>query len=196
MRHSRMIVVALCGALSLGGCFGGDDDGDGGSQAQNTDTPAATSAPEETATATATATAEDGTEDAVATQTVKARGARETTVDIAVLGLRVDGELATLTLSFTPHDPEAAPDTEYTVGELNDGNHLFVTLVDPVNLKRYEVVEDSDDNVLETRAALTSVPLDASVTTQHTFAAPPPDVSELDVSVGDWPTFRDVPVER
>jgi hypothetical protein len=198
MQRSRIVVIALCGALSLGGCGGGDDDGDGNSPENRAETPTATGAPEETATATPTATAEDATEEALATQTVKARGehARTATVDIAVQSLRVDGELATLTLSFTPHDPEAAPDAEYTIEELHDGNNLFVSLVDTVNLKRYVVVDDSDDDPLETRADLTSAPVDASATTQHTFAAPPADVGEIDVSVGDWPPFRDVPIER
>lgn len=198
MQRARIVVIALCGALSLGGCGGGDDDGDGNSPENRAGTPTATSAPEETATATSTPAPEEETEEAVATQTVKARGehARSATVDLAVQSLRVDGELATLTLSFTPHDPEAAPDTGYTIDELNDDNNLFVSLVDTVNLKRYVVVEDSDNDALETRTHITSAPLDASATTQHTFAAPPADVSEIDVFVGDWPPFRDVPIER
>jgi hypothetical protein len=42
----------------------------------------------------------------------------------------------------------------------------------------------------------TDVPLDSSTTAHYTFAAPPPDVTEIDVSVGDWPTFRDIPITR
>jgi len=202
MRHSRMVVIALCGALSLAGCGGGDDDGDGDS-ADRAATPTATEAPEESGatggpeeTATPSATAEGETEATLAEQTVKARGEGEATVDIAVTGLQVDGELATLTLSFTPHDPEAAPDTEYSLHDLNGENALFVTLLDSVNLKRYQVVEDSAGNALESRDSLTRTSLDAPVTAQYTFAAPPADVTEIDVSVGDWPTFRDVPIER
>lgn len=200
MRHAGgTIVIALCGAvLSLWGCGGGDD---ADSTADRTATPATTSAAEETGTPTPAPTAEGGTEevetgDAVAEQTVKARGARETTIDMAVMGLQVDGELATLTVSFTVHDPEAAPDDDYSLYELNDQQPLYVTLLDPVNLKRYQVVKDSDGNALQSGAVETHVPLDASATAQYTFAAPPADVTEIDVAVGDWPAFRDVPIER
>jgi hypothetical protein len=199
MQRSRIVVIALCGVLSLGGCGGDDDDGgDANSPDNRAGTPTATSGPEETATATPTPAPEDEAEEALATQTVKARGgnARSTTVDLAVQSLRVDGELATLTLAFTPHDPEAAPDTEYSIEDLHGGVNLFVSLVDTVNLKRYLVVEDSGQDRLETPTHITDVPLDATVTTEHTFAAPPAGVSEIDVSVGDWPPFRDVPIER
>lgn len=200
MRHSRMLVIALCGALSLGGCGGGDDDGGGNrnSPEDRADAPAATTEPEETAMATPTAAVEEGAEDALAEQTgLKARSARTTTVDIAVLSLEVAGKLATLTLSFTAHDPEAAPDTSYSLADLNGSSPtLSVTLLDPVNLRRYMVVKDSDDDALESRDDFVDVPLDASATAKYTFAAPPPDVTKIDVSVGDWPTFRDVPIER
>jgi hypothetical protein len=207
MRIDRArIVVVLCGvALIVGGC-GGDDDGGGASNDAQQDeaaTPAATDETEGTTTPTATATAEVETEaggtaeNAIAEQKdLKARGARETTVDIAVTGLQVDGELATLSVSYTMHSPEAAPDTSYSLYELNGQSPLYVSLVDPVNLKRYTVVEDSDGQSLQTNAVRTDVPLDASATAQYTFAAPPPDVMEIDVSIGDWPAFRDVPIQR
>jgi hypothetical protein len=201
---ARIVVALLCGAmLIVGGCGGDDDDGDSqAAQQDQTATPAATGQAEETATATATPTAEGetetgGTENALAEQKgLKARGARETTVDVAVTGLQVDGELATLSVTYTAHNPGAAPDTDYSLYDLNGQDPLYVTLLDPVNLKRYSVVEDSDGRALETSAVDTDVPLDASATAQYTFAAPPADVTEIDVSIGDWPTFRDVPIQR
>jgi hypothetical protein len=192
MGHSRRAVVALCaGALILAGCGGGDDDGDEPDRAA---TPAGTGSPAEPgATAEPQATA---TPEALAEQTVQARGSRETTVDIKVLGLEVGGRLATLTLQYGAHDPEAAPDAEYRLVDLNGGNRVFVTLVDPVNLKRYHVVEDTSGESLETADIDVTVPVDGTATAEYTFAAPPPGVAEIDVSVGDWPTFRDVPIRR
>jgi uncharacterized protein (DUF2147 family) len=200
----RYLVIALLGAtMALTGCGGDDGESGGGSQDQAA-TPEATAEAEaeQTATATATATAEEEADDAAAEgalaeqKGLKARGARETTVDIAVTGLEVDGELATLSLVYTMHAPDEPPDTSYSLYDLNGQDPLYVTLVDPVNLKRYNVVEDSEGQALQTGAVETDVPLDASATAQYTFAAPPPDVTEIDVSVGDWPTFRDIPITR
>jgi hypothetical protein len=204
MRTSRVVVVALCGVLGLAGCGGGDDDG-GDSAEDRADTPAATSSPEEAAEGAATETptpaAESETEDPLASRTVKSRTRATTTIDITVNSLRVDGELAYLELSFTPHDTE--PDT-YSASEMSLIDHsgtggaaeLLVSLVDPVNLKRYLVVNDSDDDALEPDLRATRTELDATAVSTHTFAAPPPDVNEIDVSVGDFTTFHDIPIER
>jgi hypothetical protein len=198
----RYLVIALCGALLAAAGCGGDDDGGGESQDQAATpeaTAEATAEGQETATPTATTASgepagEGAAPEAIAEQTgLQARGSKETTVDIAVTGLKVDGELATLSLAFTMHGSE---DTSDSLFELNGGYRLFVTLVDPVNLKRYIVVKDSDGRELQTDASEAYVPNDGTATAQYTFAAPPPDVAEIDVQVGDWPTFRDVPIER
>jgi hypothetical protein len=190
MGHSRIAVAALCaGALVLGGCGGGDGD-----DPDRTASPAASGSPAEpgvTASPEETATPE-----ALAEETVKARGASGTTVDIEVTGLRVSGRLATLTLQYTAHDPEATPETQYRLVDLHGGDTLFVTLVDPVNLKRYHVVEDTSGERLESADIDVDVPVDTPTTAEYTFAAPPAGVEKIDVSVGDWPTIRDVPIER
>jgi hypothetical protein len=187
--------MALCGtALALAGCGGGDDD-----TQQSAATPTATAAATETPTPTAEggASAPAEPESVLAEQKgLKARGARTTMVDLAITGLRVDGELAELSVRYSMHDPEAEPDAAYSLYELNNQQPLYVTMVDPVNLKRYNVVKDSDGQALQTDEVGTDVPLDGSTTAQYTFAAPPADVTEIDVSVGDWPTFRDVPIQR
>jgi hypothetical protein len=193
------IGVALCGALVLlGGCGGGDDGED--RAATPTATPEATTAPpEETATPTPTPSAAPGEVDqgtALAEQTVKARGSRSTVIDLSVLSLEVNDELAALTLSYAVQDPKAAPDEEWSLYDLNDQQPLYVSLVDPVNLRRYKVVMDSDGQALESGAVETKVPNEGSTTAQHTFAAPPADVAEIDVAVGDWPAFRDIPITR
>lgn len=202
MRQRVIAAAVAAAALTLGGCGGDDDEPD--RAATPTATPAATEPGDEateTATPTATATAtggaaEGGPAQALAEQTVQARGARDTTVDIRVLSLAVAGRLATLTLEFSAHDPSAAPDDTFTLYDLNGSNTLFVTLLDTVNLRRYKVVQDTSGQFLESRDSRTAVPLDGTATAEYTFAAPPADVTEIDVSVGDWPTFRDVPIER
>jgi hypothetical protein len=193
MGHSRIAVVALCaGALVLGGCGGGDDGGDDPDRAA---TPAANGSPAEPgATASPDETASP---EALAKETVEARGASGgKTVDIEVTGLTVSGQLATLSLQYTAHDPEATEDTQYRLVDLHGGDTLFVTLVDPVNLKRYHVVEDTSGERLESADIDVDVPVDTPTTAEYTFAAPPAGVEKIDVSVGDWPTLRDVPIER
>jgi hypothetical protein len=204
----RHLVLALLGvAVALGGCGGDDGDSGDGGQDQAA-TPEGTAESEQAGTATPTPTATATADDEAATEPaggeavlaeqkgLKARGARETTVDIAVNGLEVNDELMTLSLTYTVHDPDAPPDEDYALYDLNGSNPLYVTLVDPVNLKRYNVVHDSESRALQSGAVETKVPLDGSATAQYTFAAPPPDVTEIDVSVGDWPTFRDIPITR
>jgi hypothetical protein len=188
MRYSWLIVVALCGALSLGGCGGGDDgdDSGGGGTPAATESggdPAATPESEETAAP-----------EALAKRTVEAAGERDTTLDIEVTELAVSGELAKLVLRYTAHDPTPPEDGDVLLSDLNDVTLVEVTLVDPVNLKRYYVVEDTSGQSLQTDSV--NVPIDGPAEAEYTFAAPPADVEKVDVSVGNWPTIRDVPIQR
>jgi hypothetical protein len=191
MMRREMAAIALCAAALVAGCGGDDDDQPTGQAA----TPTATGTPAGTATATPTPTEQAAT-GALAHETVKARGAKTTMIDLAIAKFEVRDKLATLTVSYTVHDPEAEPDAKFSLYELNDEQPLYVTLVDPVNLKRYNVVKDSSGQALQSGEVETKVPLDGSTTAQYTFAAPPADVTEIDVMVGDWPPFRDVPITR
>jgi hypothetical protein len=202
MGRSWLIVAALCCVLV--GC--GDDGEDGAT------TPAPAAAPEETAEATETAaptetaegtaaepttTAEPATEDPLAMKTVKSNTRKTATLDIAVQSLSVNGKLATLELAFTPHDTDPASYDDTTIEELHGPLwSLQITLIDPVNLKRYVVVNDTEDNDLESDLVNTRPEPDGTAVTAHTFAAPPPDVTEIDVAVGSFVTFRNVPIAR
>ncbi|MWA00612.1 hypothetical protein F8568_009515 [Actinomadura sp. LD22] len=115
-------------------------------------------------------------------------------VDIAVMGLRVKGKLATLTLQWTPHVTGAGNDP--TPYRLNGKHGVDASLIDPVNLKRYVVVTDSSTRRLESDEVLTTLPNDRTTMTSHTFAAPPSNVKSIDLQLGSWPAFRDVPIER
>jgi hypothetical protein len=192
MGHFRIAVVALCGALLLAVGCGGDGDDDSSAA-----TPTPTASPAEPgATAEPGGTEEPAAGEALAKQTVDAREAGEATLDIEVMALRVSGRLATLSLRYTGHDPEAGEGTNHRLVDLHGGRRVFVTLVDPVNLKRYHVVEDTSGEDLQTADLDVDVPVGDSVTADYTFAAPPDGVDKIDVSVGDWPPFRDVPIER
>jgi hypothetical protein len=135
---------------------------------------------------------------ALAQQTVKAPNSRDGTVDIAILGLAVQGQLATLTARFSPHFPSAAPDDSISLYDMSDNalDPRDVSLVDAVGLKRYLVVEDANNNSLGADEVNTEAVNNSSVIAHWTFAAPPPDVTKLDVELGPFPPFNDIPISR
>ncbi|TDC67862.1 hypothetical protein E1200_13500 [Actinomadura sp. GC306] len=116
-------------------------------------------------------------------------------VDIAIMGLRVRGRLATLLTQFTPRIPPGGEDKPSPY-ELNGRDGLGTSLIDPVNLKRYVVVKDFRGKELETNDITTRIPNNQTGNFSFTFAAPPDNVKAVDVQIGSWPTFRDIPVER
>ncbi|NKZ03919.1 hypothetical protein [Actinomadura latina] len=121
--------------------------------------------------------------------------AKGATVDIAIMGLKVKGKLATLSAQFTPHIPADEADRINAFG-LNGRHGLGTSLIDPVNLKRYVVVKDSGGKELETDDIFTKLTNDQPTPFFFTFAAPPESVKSIDVQIGTWPMFRDIPVER
>ncbi|NDU71652.1 hypothetical protein GWI34_03280 [Actinomadura sp. DSM 109109] len=131
----------------------------------------------------------------VVTATFDSPAAQGAKVDIAIMGLRAKGRLATLTVRFTPHVPGDEGSRINAYG-LNGQHGLGTSLIDPVNLKRYVVVKDSGGKELETDDIFTRMTNGQATPFYFTFAAPPDDVKALDVQIGSWPTFRDIPVER
>lgn len=112
-------------------------------------------------------------------------------VDLGIAGLTVRGKLANLVVSLTPHaTPGANSPTLYRLNGSNDAS-----LLDTVNLKRYVVVKDSAGNTLgpDLHGDLNN---NAANTLNFTFAAPPDNVKAVDVQIGKFPIFRDVPIER
>lgn len=133
------------------------------------------------------------------------------TADLLIRGLTVRGRVATLRFTAVVHgwqwqvssaDREAGRRAPYapTLYEINPGRNVdrvTASLVDPVNLRRHAPLQDSEGEELAgmTWAAGGSGsgrPIDAS----WMFAAPPADVDAVDVQVGSWPVFREVPVAR
>ncbi|MFB4310690.1 hypothetical protein [Actinomadura sp. GTD37] len=120
---------------------------------------------------------------------------KDATIDIAVMGLRAKGRLATLSVQLTPHIP--APTTDRINAYALNGEHgLGTSLIDPVNLKRYVVVKDSGGKELETDDIFTKMTNHQATPFFFTFAAPPENVQAIDVQIGTWPTFRNIPVGR
>ncbi|WP_148086028.1 hypothetical protein [Actinocorallia herbida] len=113
--------------------------------------------------------------------------------ELGVVSLTARGRLADLTLTMTPHYPGFAEKSVLAVGYFT-GVYPEVTLVDPVNLKRYLVVKDSAGAMLG--AGNEAYNIDRPNTLSYTFAAPPGDVGTLDVYFASFPPFRGVPVTR
>ncbi|XRQ11817.1 hypothetical protein ACN3XK_13280 [Actinomadura welshii] len=116
-------------------------------------------------------------------------------VDIAIMGIKVSGKLATLTTQLTPRIPPGGEEKPNPY-ELNGRHGLGTSLIDPVNLKRYKVVKDSSGSELGTDDVFTRVANNTTGTLSYTFAAPPENVKAVDVQIGSWPLFRNVPVTR
>ncbi|MFB4312811.1 hypothetical protein [Actinomadura sp. 21ATH] len=185
--------VAALAALTalLAGCSGdsGGDSGDGssnGSSKESGDSGVASGGGRPSV---------DATGEPVIGGTFDSPLAEGAKVEIAVMGLRVKGNLATLTVRLTPRLPATA-DQEPSPYELNGRDGLDTALIDPVNLKRYVVVKDSRGSELQTNYITTNTRNNQPSLHTYTFAAPPEKVKSVDVQYGSWPTFRDIPVQR
>jgi hypothetical protein len=109
--------------------------------------------------------------------------------EVEVLALRRRGKLLDLVLSITAHSGD---ETYISVQDFTGTGPSAITLVDNVRLKRYLIVRDSAGALLQPPYWIIKAD-EASVRT-YTFAAPPAEVTRLDVSIGGQPPFRDVPV--
>lgn len=128
-------------------------------------------------------------------QTVMAVDATNATVDLVVSPLQVRDKLATLSVTFTPRYADAAPDKSISLFEVNGEKSVFVSLVDTVGLRRYVVVKDSAMQTLGSND-LTSATNGSSAQLSYTFAAPPEELTDIDVQISDFPPFIDVPILR
>lgn len=127
---------------------------------------------------------------------------RPVTVDLIVRGLTVRGRVATLRVTAIPRgwsSPGPPEDTSPTLWELNpgpDADGFYAQLIDPVHLRRHLPLEDSEGEVVATMMRAggngDGQPIEAS----WIFAAPPADVTSMDVQLGNWPIFREIPVDR
>jgi hypothetical protein len=194
-------IVSLALALALAACGGGVKNSGAARRSTSTGTTASSQT-----TPTTGAVADSGTTSttagapttALAQETVPAPDSKGGTVDIAVVGLAVQGQLATLSVRFTPHFPSEPADASISLYDMS-GNALDqdqVSLVDPVGLKRYLVVKDANNVALGADEVLTKAVNNSSVIAHWTFAAPPANVTKIDVDLGPFQPFNDVPISR
>ncbi|WP_143590294.1 hypothetical protein [Thermoactinospora rubra] len=117
-------------------------------------------------------------------------------VDVAVHSLTRRGKLVDLVFSLTPRLPSGVEPKERKVSPYDIvGDKSFeVTLIDTVNLKRHMVVKDSAGKELKPDDVWTNILVGQQLVMTYTFAAPPENVTSMDVHVSDWAPFRDVPV--
>ncbi|MFI0351625.1 hypothetical protein [Actinomadura sp. 9N407] len=184
--HRTAVIVALTGLLA--GCSGLPGGGDG-----------AESDGSGSGSGSAVKAGEPGVDSAgkpVVGGTFDTSVAEGAKIEIAVMGLKARGRLATLTMRLTPRLPAAAPDQTPNPYELNGRHGLGTSLIDPVNLKRYVVVKDSSGKELESDDIFVHTRNNQPSNYTYTFAAPPENVKAVDVQYGSWPMFRNIPVER
>lgn len=190
-----IVAVALAGAL-LAGCGGG-------SKTVTVITSATTKTPVP-APVTTTAISPTSTTSAPARsaarlteETVKESCSPGATVTIAILGLQVHGQLMTLQLGFTPRDPNQSASATINLFDMACHGNTDVSLVDPVGLKRYVVVQDAGNHDLEPDSVDGIQAVSGQTATGNwVFAAPPASVTSINVQVGDWPTFNNIPIQR
>ncbi|OHV38416.1 hypothetical protein CC117_15655 [Parafrankia colletiae] len=116
-------------------------------------------------------------------------------VDVGFVGLRADGRLVQLDLLFTPRYARD-PGAEISLYEMAGRRDAAVTLVDTTNLLRYSVVQDSGGAALGAAAGTLRTRNNVAVSASYMFAAPPPDVTSVDVYLNDRLIVDDAPITR
>lgn len=185
----RMMIVfgiAASGALLVSGCqFGGSGD-DNGSK------PTAKEGKGQVARTAVAPQASTGP--AVSKSiTMPIAGKQGQTFTLGFAGLKVKGQLATLTLVFTPHG--IGDDTD-NIFDMCGGSGGDVSMIDTVNLKRYVVVKDSGNNELGPNVIGARVANDQPDTVTYTFAAPQEPNAAPDIYLDNRKVLESVPVTR
>jgi hypothetical protein len=199
--HARMIGLALAGLVSAAtvtACGSG-----GGGSAEAARPVSAQNSAQIKANKSATTTASEGAGLVSAATQPDASGAAPIASRTASYGvdkvrvdlqsLRRDGELSTLALRVTNLGSD-----EYSVdhdfGDVSNYDLSGITLIDGKNSKRYLVGRDSKDRCVCTSTIALRIQPRASYNLTATFAAPPADVTSLEVSIPGLGTLNDVPV--
>ncbi|MEU6997141.1 hypothetical protein [Nonomuraea sp. NPDC046570] len=195
MRRGIAVGAVLAALLTGCGMLPGQAGGGGGEErqpAKAVESEAAESpAPEPAEQSSAPAEQEK----VIATRAVKAGGAD---LKVEITGLKRQGRLSTLTLNVTN-----TGDTKWGMGSdmgdtpANLGLTVAgVTLVDPVNGKRYTTARTGTypkTKCLCSEYDPTTEPGEV-VPLHATFAAPPPDVTKINVDLMALGVFTDVPI--
>lgn len=189
MRRIMIAVgLALAGALLAGGCalVGGGNDGKAAksTSGQQQAKPTPTTSPQAAGPAVSKSV------------TLPVPGSPGQTVTLGLASLTVKGPLTTLTLVWTPH---MSGSDQYSIDDMRGAGAAEtlggVSLIDTVNLKRYEVVKDSNGQALAPDADQAGTGNNQPLTTNYSFATPPGNAS-IDIYLDDQRIFEAVPVTR
>ncbi|WP_436756875.1 hypothetical protein [Streptosporangium sp. V21-05] len=188
------VVLSGCGVLPGQQGSGGEERVTGASDTADTADPVDTVKATEVAEPTEAGDPAER-ERAIARREVKASGA-DLTVEIT--GIRRQGRLSTLTWTVTNNSDDRWQ-MNSDMGDTPGGLGLTVagiSLVDPVNGKRYVVARTGKYPKAECLCSDYDVFTEAGeVLSLHaTFAAPPPDVTKINVDLKVLGVFTDVPI--
>ncbi|WP_230204976.1 hypothetical protein [Parafrankia elaeagni] len=189
-RASTALGALLTAGLVATGCSGS---GDGEPPAPSSSGGTAAGGSPATTASGGTATA-PGPSTPNASRTTRIQGAGGD-VDVGFVDLRADGRLVQLDLLFTPRYARD-PGAEISLYEMAGRRDAAVTLVDTTNLLRYSVVQDSGGAALGAAAGTVRTRNNVAVSASYMFAAPPPDVTSVDVYLNDRLIVDDAPITR
>ena len=198
-RTSRLLVCVLGAGLVLTACSGGGEDN---AKAQSS---ATTSAVAGSPSATGSAdpqrngSAEAGVglealDHPIATVTAKVGMEKDpaATVKVDLLGLKRKDKIVVLTAAVTPTTSLTEPQKLFRV---LGSNSWLPSLIDTVNLKQYSVVR-AGGRTLSSNDLVVQAGSGQPMFVYAVFAAPPPEVTKVNVLFSDAiPTFTDVPVQ-
>ncbi|QVQ54287.1 hypothetical protein J4H86_11720 [Spiractinospora alimapuensis] len=109
--------------------------------------------------------------------------------------LKVQGELAQLSLSMTVEDPEGNGRSGRPTLWDHWRSYLTVYLVDNDNGNRHATVMDENEQSIGINAH-EAFDYGDTLSFGAAFAAPPEDVETMDVYIGDYPPFTEIPLVR
>lgn len=190
----RTTVVAGCAVLALAGCATGD--GDTAAPNPTDEGPGADDRPApESDEGEADQESEEGPTEALATLSIPIGFIEGGELEVAVNSLEVTGELLRMALTFTASLPREVE--EVAIGAVLSSDEgapaagISPELIDPVNLKAYDVVTGA------IRSGSSIDLVDGSpLTIVFYYAAPEDDVETFDVRLSsESPALTDVPFE-
>jgi hypothetical protein len=199
--HRTLLPAAAATALALAltGCSGSSDQaapkaGGASSASPSTSTGSSSSTGSEQNGMAEAGVGLEALDHLIATVTAKTGMEDDPTgsVKVALLELKRKDKLLVLTAAVTPTTTLAKPRSLFR----SLGSHTWrPTLVDSINLKQYSVVRASN-NLLATGDLSVSAGSGQPMFVYAVFAAPPPDVTKINVLFADSiPAFKDVPVQ-
>jgi hypothetical protein len=194
------VVAASVLAVVLTGCgmLPGQPSGGGGEEKQGVSQKA-----EEAPTTAPADPAPAGNQTAAAAEELKAIASRkvahnDSNLRVDITGLKRQGKIATLT--WTVANLDTPTDDWYVGANLGTGaldvTVAGVTLIDPVNGRRYRVARNGtgEDAKCVCSGVNTRIKGGGSLEMYAVYGAPPPDITKVNVEFPDLGVFTDVPV--